>query len=204
MTLAPRSTAPAAVYLLADNLDAALAAGEDLLTARLDVSLPTNVGGSRLAEAIADRHRFIDKMKSLELTLIQRALRAREHATEVALTDSRFKSIASLLAGGTTPLLDAVEELGGAAQLDHPLRQDAVAYLRSRGVIGAEAAGFEGLTQIAATETFLVAQRIELGPLLDMFAAFLDSLEVHFELFVEADGPEPPRPTLDDIIAQLS
>ena len=40
-------------------------------------------------------------------------------------------------------------------------------------------------------DSFLVAKRIALGPLLDMSAAFLDALETHYELFLEEPSGEP-------------
>lgn len=192
---------PTIVYLLADNLDAALAAGEDLLNARFDLTSPAT--GPAIFEHIGERHRFVDRMRALELTLVQRVLRAREHASQLAASDHRFKAIATLFAGGTAALLDTVAELDAHADLDGRWGQDTVAYIRSRGMIDLEAAGLDGLAEIRATETFLVAERIALGPLLDLLATFLDALELHFELFAEPGIPELPQRSLADVIAAL-
>jgi len=187
------------VYLLADNLDAALAAGEDLLTARHDLRISA---GAEIADRLAERHRFIDRLRALELTLVQRVLRAREHAGELADMDPRFKAIALLFAGGTAALLDAVADLGLPAHLDDRQHQDAAAYLRSRAVIGEETAGLDHLVEIRPSETFLIAERIAIGPLLDLVATFLDSLDLHFELFA-TDEPDQPKRSLADVIAEL-
>jgi hypothetical protein len=192
-----------AVYLLADNLDAALAAGEDLLAASLDVTLPPGLGGAALAERLAQRHRFFDHLRSLELTLVQRILRAREHAVDVTATDERFKLVSSLFIGGTAPLVDAVAELGAIDDLENPRTRDAVAYARAKGMIASDAAGFQGMDRLSPDENFLIAERIALGPLLDLLATFLDSLELHFDLFVAAKEQTTGPRSLAEAIAAL-
>jgi len=199
----PDQSPPPTVYLLAEHLDAALAAGEDLLKARFDLRLPADAEPRRVVERLAERHRFVDALKSLELTLMQRVLRAREHAGHLAEDDERFQSLALLFVGGTSALEDAVAELSARERLDDRLNQDTVAYLRSRGVLPADAAGLDRLDEIRPTEAFLVAERIALGPLLDMLATFLDALELHFDLFATDDTPEPPQRSLAAIIAGL-
>lgn len=191
------------VYLLADNLDAALAAGEDILKARHDPTIPAGLGGSELAERLAARQQFIDRLRTLEFTLIQRVLLAREYASELALADGRFKMIAGLFISGSAPLLDAVADLGGQRDLDDPLRLDAVAYLRSRGVIGEDVAGLAGISEITIGETIMIAERIALGPLLDLIATFLDALELHYELFKQDGDATLPTRSLADAIAAL-
>ena len=59
------------------------------------------------------------------------------------------------------------------------------AFLRSRGLIAHDAAGFAGLTELAVTEDYLVAGRI-VWRLLDLVAAFLDGLDLMFDLYGEA------------------
>jgi hypothetical protein len=199
----PDHSPPPTVYLLAEHLDAALAAGEDLLKARFDLRLPIDAEPSRVVERLAARHRFVDGLKSLELTLLQRVLRAREHAGHLAEDDERFKSLALLFIGGTAALEDAISELSARERLDDRLNQDAVAYLRGRGVLPQDAAGLDRLDEIRPTETFLVAERIALGPLLDMLATFLDALEIHFDLFADGDTGETSPRSLADIIATL-
>jgi hypothetical protein len=199
----PDQSPPPTVYLLAEHLDAALAAGEDLLKARFDLRLPVDAEPGRVVERLAARHRFVDALKSLELTLMQRVLRAREYAGYLAEDDERFQSLAQLFVGGTAALEDAVSELSARERLDDRLSQDTVAYLRGRGVLPPDAAGLERLDEIRPTEAFLLAERISLGPLLDMLATFLDALEIHFDLFADDDTTEASERTLADIIATL-
>jgi hypothetical protein len=200
----PGTTAHApTVYLLADNLDAALAAGEDMLKSRHDPTLPAGIGEAELTARLAERQRFIDRLRTLELTLIQRVLLAREYAGELAHADGRFKMIAGLFVSGSSPLLDAVADLGVRSDIDDPLHLDAVAYLRSRGVIGEEVAGLEGIADIQIAETFMVSERIALGPLLDLIATFLDSLELHYDLFKQDEDAGLPARSLAEAIAAL-
>ena len=44
-----------------------------------------------------------------------------------------------------------------------------------------------GAADLTIDDSFLVAKRIALGPLLDMTAAFLDALDSQYELFVEVE-----------------
>lgn len=192
-----------AVYLLADNLDAALAAGEDLLGASLDLTIPPGLPGTVLAERLAERHRYFDRLRSLELTLLHRVLRAREHAVELARSDDRFQLVANLFVGGTASLVDAVAELGASRDLEDARLRDAVAYARAKGMIPSDAAGFHGLASLKPSESFLVAERITLGPLLDLLATFLDALELHFDLFVVAEESASGPKSLAEAIAAL-
>lgn len=178
MTRAQRAI-PASVYLLADNLDAILAAGEDLL--RLDhdcvASVATNVGDGA----------FIDRIRVLEMTVAARTLQARARAIEVGRADVRCQPLVVLFVGGTVPLQEAVADLGDSTAADFQSGGDAVTYLRSRGVIAADAASVDRHCRLAIPEEFLIAERIHLGLLMDLCATFLDKLEVHYDLF---EAPE--------------
>lgn len=180
--MAQQVRAPLSVYMLADHLDAALAAGEDLMTR----------GGDwrALAETPADPSGFIlrqrtvaEEVRSLELMLVARILKARNHASSLAECDDRFRAIAKLFVSGTAILLDAVEESGDARATDFDTADDIVAYVRSRGLIAPDAPAVRVASDLTIDDNFLVAKRIALGPLLDMAAAFLDALDVQYELF---------------------
>jgi hypothetical protein len=172
-------TVPPAVYLLADHLDAVLASGEDLVRLRLAVPAQPEEGFRTSLEL----RRFVEKARALERAASMRALQARRCAREVAMAADQFKSLASLYVSGTVPLQDAVEDLGDASALDFDNADDALGYLRSRGLLDSEAAGLPEDTMLVISDEFLVLGRIALGPLRDLAATFLDVLETHFDLF---------------------
>ena len=142
-----------------------------------------------LAETPADPSDFIlrqravaEEVRSLELMLVARTLKARSHASSLAECDDRFRAIAKLFVSGTAILLDAVEESGDARSTDFDTADDIVSYVRSRGLV-ADAPAMRVASDLTIDDNFLVAKRIALGPLLDMAAAFLDALDVQYELF---------------------
>ncbi|MGL4397831.1 MAG: hypothetical protein ACRCS9_14920 [Hyphomicrobium sp.] len=183
------SRAPLAVYMLADHLDAALAAGEDLIARGSDWrQLLENPGD---VETFPHRQRDIAmKVQALELMLIARTLKAREHASTLSGLDRRFAPIAKLFASGTAVLEDAVEACGDATDGDFETGDSLLAYVRGRGLIAPDAATVTSPAQMTIDETFLVAKRLVLGALLDMSAAFLDALDAQYELFLDDDALE--------------
>jgi hypothetical protein len=179
---------PAAVYLLADNLDATLAAGEDLLKSRII----WHAGNSRSEEEVAarrieERH-SADAIRTLEMIAVARILKSRERAAELAKADQHVKPIAKLFNGGTALLLDAIKELGDPAAHDFDAGDGITSYLRTRGLIAADVAAPDEAQELAVTEEFLIGGRIPLGTLMDLVAMFLDTLEIHYDLY-----EEPPR-----------
>ncbi len=174
---------PAAVYLVADNLDAVLAAGEDLLA----MTHESGAADDPVGAAATDR-RFADQLRTLEMTIAARALQARARAADLRAADPRYKPLIDLFIAGTAALQDAVAELGDSTVADFHAGNDVVAYLRSRGVIAADAPGLSHFGTLRMPETFLVAERIELGLLMDLCATFLDRLEDHYELYEEVDA----------------
>lgn len=177
---APR--APLSVYMLADHLDAALAAGEDLIARghawRQLVAAPGNM------QTFPERQRqIVEDIRAFELMTIARLLKARDHARALAQADKRFAAVANLFASGTATLLDAVEECGDATADDFETGDGILAYVRSRGLIEADAHAVTDAAQLTIDDTFRVAKRAQLGTLLDMAGTFLDALEVHYELY---------------------
>lgn len=207
----PMPYIPPNVYLLADNLDAALAAGEDLLKS----TLVWETGGARegrdIARVRAEQRAVLETVRTLEQVLVARVLKSRERAEEIAKRDRRFGAVARLYTAGTALLIEAVAEFGDPTAIDFETGGGALSFLRSRGLLSADAHGpSEGQT-FDVTEDFLVAHRIRLGTLLDLVAMFLDTLEIHYDLFSDepaesdllpgetppVDGPAPagdPRP----------
>ncbi|WP_290990787.1 hypothetical protein [Hyphomicrobium sp.] len=168
--------------MLADHLDAALAAGEDLMARGGDwralAETPSDPG-----DFIVRQRAVAEEVRSLELMLVARVLKARTHASSLAECDDRFRTIAKLFVSGTAILLDAVEESGDARSTDFDTADDIVAYVRSRGLIAPDAPTVRVASDLTIDDNFLVAKRIALGPLLDMAAAFLDALDVQYDLF---------------------
>jgi hypothetical protein len=183
--------APLSVYMLADHLDGALAAGEDLVARGHDWRSLAEARGEPTEFAVHQRH-IVEDVRGLELMLIARVLKARTHALSLAEVDDRFRAVGNLFASGTAALLDAVTECGDARSEDFETGDDIVSYIRSRGLIAPDAADVRGAADLTIDDSFLVAKRIALGPLLDMTSAFLDALDSQYELFVEA---EPDRAT---------
>jgi hypothetical protein len=179
---APR--APLSVYMLADHLDAALAAGEDLLARGQDWRALADGSKGDAAFALTQRD-LVQEVRSFELILIARILKAREHARSLAEIDKRFAAVANLFASGTSLLLDAVEECADARDEDFETGDGVVAYVRSRGLISPEASNVRTAAELQIDDSFLLAKRLTLGPLMDMAAAFLDALDTQYDLFVE-------------------
>ena len=189
--------APLAVYMLADHLDAALAAGEDLMARGGDWrSLAEKPGDP--AEFASRQRAIVEAIRGLELMLVGRILKARAHAGALAEHDDRFRAIAKLFVSGTAVLLDAVKESGDARGTDFDTADGIVAYVRSRGLIAPDAPTVRAPSDLTIDDSFLVAKRIALGPLLDMAAAFLDALDIEYELFVE-DVPTAANARLADL-----
>ena len=179
---------PPAAYLLADHLDAALAAGEDLVGLGFAWCAPTSASAAELAEIRAAERAVVERMRGLELALLARILRGRERARELARADARVAGVARLFVAGTAVLRDAVAECGDATGLDFDSGDGVLAYLRSRALLAADAAHPAAYASIKVDEAFLVARRLPLGVLLDLAATFLDTLELHYGLYAAADG----------------
>lgn len=177
--------APHSVYLLAEHLDAALAAGEDLARVRYVWSGPPPRSAEGIAAIRTGQRQAVERLNLFELTLISRLLKAREWAATVAIEDDRFAGVARLYVAGTAILLDAVAECGDLSGTDFETGDSPIAYLRSRGLIPVDAPAIVDTAPIRAGDGFLVARRVPLGVVLDLVATFLDALEAEFDLFVE-------------------
>ena len=187
----------AAIYLLGDHLDAALAMGEDLLTEKVTLADPvrklTMARHSRQTREVKD---FLSTVHTLELSLTSRLMQARRRAEELKRRETRLKPLITLYLAGTVPLADAAAELGDTIARDFETGDAPLAFLRGRGLIAPDAAGFEGLAQLAVTEDYLVAGRIRLGIVLDLVATFLDTLDLLFELYTEPATAEDSTSSL--------
>lgn len=182
-----RFDAPASVYLLAEHLDAALAAGEDLTGVLFIWPGPTPREPERIAELRAGQRAAIERIRTFELALISRLLKGRDWASEVAQGEERFEMMARLYLAGTAVLLDAVAECADVSAADFDAGDGLLAYVRSRGLIAADAPSLSDTAPLIAGENFLVARRVPLGPLMDLVAMFLDTLEAEYDLFFKYD-----------------
>lgn len=193
---------PTGVLLLADHLDSVLAAGEDLLKLKVDIAAARSDGAEapwkRFATLVGDARIY-------ELTIVNRVLQARNRADEivkeVARKEPGIKQLLGLFVGGTAALEDAVAELADRSGGDFDTGLDPLVYMRTRGMIPADAGTIAGLTSIGVREDFLVARRIALGPLLDLTAALLDVLDLVYHLFEadEATRVREPEPAADEV-----
>jgi hypothetical protein len=187
------------IYLLGDHLDAALAMGEDLLTEKVVLDAPAGKSPLRTwMRQNRDLNTFLTTVRTLEYAMTARLLQARKRAEELKRSEHRLKPLIALFVAGTAPLVDAAAELGDTDARDFACADSALTFLRSRGLIAADAAGLEGMTQLVISEDYQVAGRIRLGTLLDLIATFLDTLELLFDLYadgeVEAAEPRPSEP----------
>jgi hypothetical protein len=164
--------APPCVYLIADHLDAVLAAGEDI-TALL--RKPAEAGPSA-------RRRWIEKLRTFELVIVARCLQAADRARDLAAVDDRFRALATLFVSGTAVLADRIAEYGDSTGADFESGDDGAVYLTRCGLTDPGRSW-----EPESKRGFLIAGLVTLEPLLDMCGSFLDALEVHYALFDDED-----------------
>jgi len=187
--------APANVYLLAEHLDAALAAGEDLNNVSCVWLGPTPREADGIAEIRARQRDAVERIRTLELTLLSRILIGRDRADELASENKSFSAIARLYVSSTAILVDAVEECADSTEVDFDTGDGLTAFVRSRGLLAEDAPGLDEAAPIKLDDAFLVARRLRLGVLLDLVSAFLDALEAEYNLFFESDNSGEPAST---------
>lgn len=182
---------PPCVYLVADHLDAALAAGEDLVTASQswqpgECCDPAVVGAQRWT---------LSRVMTYEMALVTRVVKAREHVADLADAEPRFRPLAQLFVSGTRDLYEALKVIGDTAALDFDTGDGTIAYLRSRGLIAEDAPGLADYAPLTVNDDFLVASRVPLGVVLDLISEFVEALETQFELY-------PDEPDLQSDLSQ--
>jgi hypothetical protein len=193
---APRQpAAPAIVYLLAENLDAALAAGEDLLKESFVWNGASLGTPAEIAAARAEERHSIETVRTLEMVLVARVLKSRERAEELARRDERFRPVAKLYNAGTALFIESAAEFADRTTVDFETGNATTAFLRSRGLIAPDQPGPAEGARVMLSEDFLIARRARLGTIMDLVAMFLDTLETHYELF---DTEDPEEELLND------
>jgi len=165
------------LYLLRDNLEATLALGEDLLSAELTLPAHDRPGLRDWIRQTRDLDGFLGSLRTLEYAMTARLLQARKWAEDLRRSDARLKPLIALFVAGTVPLVDAAAELGDTDARDFDCDDAALTFLRRRGMLAPDAAGLELVSRFAVGEDYQVAGRIGLGPLLDLVASFLDTLD---------------------------
>ena len=180
---------PPSVYLIADNLDAALAAGEDLMA-----SAANWVTGDVLDPCVSGAQRWVlSRFKTHELNLVARIVQARMHVAELSREVQKFRPLAQLFVSATVDLDDAFEELHEQVEANFHTGGGRDPYLRSRGLLDVEAAGLADDKAPVIGDEFLVAAKVPLGVCLDLIAEFLDSLDETFDLYPD-QAPKLPAP----------
>jgi len=187
------------IYLLADHLDAVLAAGEDLKCLyhdRFETALFEKRSQSLGLEA------FVAKARKVEFAAMGRIKLASAYAESVAQRDDRIAILARLFVAGTRIVIDSIDDLCDSERHAFCNGFDPFVYLRGRGLIAEDCSCLNIIERIEIDDSFLLAERIELGALLDMCSRFLDLLDKHFDLFQDApltDHPALPAPHLPAI-----
>jgi hypothetical protein len=170
---------PLDVCLMADHLDAMLAAGEDLLA--LELRPPAEAGAAAPAELAA----FVRMLLRLEESIIARLLQARRRAPALSEGDPSVAAVLRIFLAQTGAIEDIVAAFGQRQTSSRLLGTNSIECLRIRGLIGEEAAGLAVESPLKIDESFRLAGVVALGPLLDLVAATVDALDVAFGLYPE-------------------
>ncbi len=176
------------VFLLAEHLDMILAAIEDLQACQptLSPSNPQRVGASAQVSVI----HYVHDLRQHEMAAIVHVARAREMTRELVRRDSRFATLSGLFVGGTAALDEAVAQMIDKTGNDFATGGDPIGYLRTRGIVDEEVGGLAPDQPLAVSEEFRLAGSIEIGPLVELVDTFLNTIELHFDLFPDLSEPE--------------
>jgi hypothetical protein len=172
------------VALLVDHLDKSLAAGERL--GELSFTPRPIMAGMSADDILAEHARlreFLDGLRALEMTLAARVDKARSWAREMKARDGNLKLMASLFLTGTQALHDAMQEIGDPRYQDFNGGDQALFFLKSRGLVAEHVDTLDFVTRIGIGEAYMIVGRIQLGALLDLCATFIDTLDLHYKLF---------------------
>ncbi len=168
------------IYLLGEHLDMILAAGEDL---KRVVPEWRPVSTRRAADPRICLKQFAARVHTYECAAIARIERAREHTRRAVRLDKRLAMLGGLFVAGTAALSDAVAAMADSQGRAFDTGSDPISYLTSRGIVDPEAGLPADLSTLTVTDDFRIAGVIELGPLMDLSATFLDTLDLHFDVF---------------------
>jgi hypothetical protein len=165
-----------------------------LLAAELALPAADRPGLRDWIRQTRDLDDFLGSLRTLEYALTARLLQGRKRAEELKRGDSRLKPLIALFVAGTAALVDAAAELGDTDARDFDSADSALTFLRSRGMLAADAAGLELVSHLTVGESYQVAGRVDLGALLDLAATFLDMLDLIYEPAAPEDDVGMPSP----------
>jgi hypothetical protein len=187
------------LYWLVEHLDAALAAGDQLMSLSLEITEPTpQMGPRRLRTRVARFIRFVNQVRGLEASLIAHVLQARRRVAELPRWRGPLRLLLDPFTSGTMVLLDAVADYGDPTGSAFNTGADRFAYLRARGLIAGDSGALMPITTFEVGENFRVAGRIELGPLLDLVETFLNALNIEFGIWNDTPDGLPPANDTDE------
>ncbi|MEZ5844268.1 MAG: hypothetical protein R3D27_11140 [Hyphomicrobiaceae bacterium] len=187
--IAREAKLPPVVLLLAEHLDAILAAGEDLAALDLDLTGLSHPGAQRdTGGEPASLNAYMSRVRAFEGVLLLRLERARSAATRLFGADERFAPAARLFLAGTGGLADALTAVADECAGKVDGARCPLAFMRRRGLVGDDCGAFTGLLRLELGGAYLVGGAIPLGVVLDHAATFLDVLDRYYDLFPEAAG----------------
>lgn len=194
---------PGDIALLAEHLDAALAAGEDLGAERL----PAAADQAEASAAGEGVQTFAARLVRHELALLAHVLQARRRALEIAgaaTAAEPMRPVLRLFAANTAGLLDIVATFGDRIAQRFASGDDPVELLRKRGLIAIDQASVPHYTDLAVTDTYRVCGVLELGRVLDLVASLLDLLDRHYGLWPEdvAEAATDTAPAAGPAVAE--
>lgn len=176
------------VFLLAEHLDRTLAAIEDLQACEPQAFTRHP---QRLARPEPpSTARYVDDLRQHEMAAIVHIARARDLTRDLVRRDKRFAALGGLFVGGTAALDEAVIRMIDKTGNDFSTGGDPIGYLRSRGMIEEDAGGLTPDAPLAVSDAFRLAGSIEIGPLVEMLDTFLNTIELHFDLFPDLSEEE--------------
>ena len=173
------------IYLLADHLDAALAAGEDLIAAS---AIPEGYEDEAAATT-----RFVRRVRMLEAALVSRILQARKRAQAARNADGDMRSLLSLFVANSAGVLDLIDTIGRRSREVFETGDDPMSFLRTRGLIADDVAMPESLEKLQVGDDYKIGGVVQLGPLLDLVSTMLETLDIRYDLYAE-DAPDPVLP----------
>jgi len=168
------------VYLLAEHLDATLAAIEDLRAATPPETPANPQTPSVPRPSLAGWVRRLEAHEASALIHVERARALTEATIPV---DNRLAIFGRLFLAGTAALEEAMRTFTDRTGNAFTSGGDAVAYLRQRGVLAPDAATLALETTSTIGDDFRLAGEIEVEPLADLVATFLDTIDIHYDLF---------------------
>ena len=98
-----------------------------------------------------------------------------------------MRPVIQLIVAQSSGLLALIEQFGDDRESRFATGGDPLAFLRSRGLVGAEVATIPRFDALQVTDTYKLAGTIELGPLLNMVSGALEALDIAYDLFRDED-----------------